>query len=98
MMVTFAAFSVGAALLIQRSRFEKLMLLLGIVPVAIIANVLRITTTGVSFSVITDEGVRKFLHDAYGYMMMLIGLALLALELWVLKKLVVDETEKVPGL
>lgn len=91
MMVTFAAFSFGAVLLLRRTRFEKFMLLLGIIPVAIIANVLRITLTGVSFNFIVNEDVRKFLHDAYGYMMMLIGLALLALELWVLKKLVVQE-------
>jgi exosortase len=97
MMVTFAAFSVGAALLIRRSRFEKLMLLLGIVPVAILTNVLRITATGVSFSVISHKGTQNFLHDAYGYMMMLIGLALLALELWVLKKLVIDDPETTPG-
>jgi exosortase len=98
MMVTFAAFSVGAVLLIRRSRFEKLMVLLGIVPIAIVTNVLRITMTGVSFDLISDKGVRDFLHDGYGYAMMLIGLALLALELWVLKRLVVEESEKAPGL
>jgi exosortase len=91
MMVTFAAFSVGAVLLMTRSRFEKMMVLLGIIPIAVLTNVLRITATGVSFANITDDGTRKFLHDAYGYMMMLIGLGLLAVELWVLKKLVVNE-------
>ncbi len=49
MMVTFAAFSVGAVLLMQRSRFEKLMVLLGIIPIAIVSNVLRITATGLSY-------------------------------------------------
>ncbi len=96
MMVTFAAFSVGAVLMMQRSRFEKLMVLLGIVPIAVLTNVLRITATGVSFANITDEGVRKFLHDGYGYMMMVVGLALLAFELWMLKKLVLDDEEGRP--
>jgi exosortase len=91
MMVTFAAFSVGAVLLTNRTRFDKLMVLLGIVPVAVLANVLRITATGVSFASITDESARNFLHDLYGYLMMLVGLALLAVELWVLKKLVLDQ-------
>lgn len=99
MMVTFAAFSVGAALLIQRSRFEKLMILLGIVPVAILSNILRITATGVSCVAISDKDTQHFLHDLYGYAMMLIGLALLAVELWVLKRLVLEaEPETVPGL
>jgi exosortase len=91
MMVTFAAFSVGAVLLMRRSRFEKLMVLLGIVPVAILTNVLRITLTGVSFAALSDEGTRQFLHDLYGYMMIVIGLTLLALEVWVLKRLVLDD-------
>jgi exosortase len=93
MMVTFAAFSVGAVLLMRRSRFEKLMILLGIVPVAILTNVLRITLTGVSFANLSDERTRSFLHDLYGYMMILIGLALLAGEVWVLKRLVIDDEE-----
>jgi len=93
MMVTFAAFSVGAVLFMQRSRFEKLMVLLGIVPIAILSNVLRITATGVSFAATSDEHVREFLHNWYGYAMMVVGLALLALEVWVLKRLVVDDRE-----
>lgn len=91
MLVTFAAFSVGAALLIRRSRFEKLMVLLGIVPVAIVTNVLRITATGLAYVVLSDKGTLDFLHDFYGWLMMPVGLALLGLELWVLKRLVVSE-------
>jgi exosortase len=91
MLVTFAAFSVGAVLLIERSRFEKLMVLLGIVPIALVTNVLRITATGLGYLVFSDKGTLEFLHDFYGWLMMPVGLALLALELWVLKKLVVTE-------
>lgn len=90
MMVTFAAFSVGAVLLMRRSRFEKCMVLLGIVPIAVLTNVLRITATGVSFSGVTDKGTQEFLHDLHGWLMMPLGLVLLAVELWVLKKLVVE--------
>ena len=35
MLMTFAAFSVGAVLLMRRTRFEKLMVVLGIVPIAV---------------------------------------------------------------
>jgi exosortase len=97
MMATFAAFSVGAVLLIKRSRFEKLMIVLGIVPIAVLTNVLRITMTGVSFAIISNKGAQHFLHDLYGYMMIVVGLALLALEMWVLKKLVVDDPAPAPG-
>lgn len=90
MMVTFAAFSAGAVLLMQRTRFEKLMVLLGIVPIAIASNVMRITATGLGYICLTDKGTLDFLHDFNGWMMMPVGLALLGLEVWVLKKLVLD--------
>ena len=91
MMVTFAAFSVGAVLLTDRSRFEKLMVLLGIIPIAVVTNVLRITATGLAYLVFSNKETLDFLHDFYGWLMMPVGLALLALELWVLKKLVVAD-------
>jgi exosortase len=99
MLMTFAAFSVGAVLLLERSRFEKLMVLLGIIPIAIVSNVLRITATGLSYAIFTNKNTVEFLHDLHGWLMMPVGLALLALELWALKKLVVEpETNSLPVL
>ena len=95
MMVTFAAFSVGAVLLMLRSRFEKLMVLLGIIPIAIVSNVLRITCTGLAYVWVVDKGTLEVLHDLFGWLMMPVGLALLALELWVLKRLVMDNSVRV---
>jgi exosortase len=89
MLMTFAAFSVGAVLLARRTVFEKLMVLLGIVPIALLTNVLRITATGISLTVSPDKATAAFLHDLHGWLMMPAGLALLALELWVLGRLVV---------
>jgi exosortase len=90
MLMTFAAFSVGAVLLMDRSRFEKFMIVLGIVPIAIAANVIRITATGLSYVIFTNENTRHFLHDLNGYIMMPVGLGLLAVELWVLTRLVME--------
>jgi exosortase len=90
MLVTFAAFAAGAVLLMRRTRFEKLMVLLGVIPIAIAANVLRITATGLSYVWFTDKGTVEFLHDLHGWLMMPTGLALLGLEVWCLKRLVLD--------
>ena len=89
MLVTFAAFSVGAVLLMRRTRFEKLMVLLGIVPIAVVANVLRIVGTGLCYVAFTDKKTLEFLHDLNGWLMMPAGLALLGLQLWCLGRLVV---------
>jgi exosortase len=94
MLMTFAAFSVGAVLLMNRSRFEKFMVVLGIVPIAIACNVLRITVTGMGHVWFTDKNLLEFLHDLHGWLMMPVGLLLLALELWVLRRLVVEPEDR----
>ncbi|HXD87430.1 MAG TPA: exosortase/archaeosortase family protein [Urbifossiella sp.] len=90
MMMTFAAFSMGAVLLMRRSRFEKIMVLLGIIPIAIAANVLRITATGLVSVATANQETLHFCHDLFGWLMMPVGLALLGLEVWILKRLVVE--------
>jgi exosortase len=90
MLVTFAAFSVGAVLLSRRSWFEKAMVLLGIVPVAIVTNVLRITATGLAYTFDPGKETMHTLHDVFGWLMMPVGLGLLAAELWALNRLVVQ--------
>lgn len=96
MLVTFSAFAVGAVLLMRRSTFEKMMVVLGVVPIAIAANVLRITATGLGYVWITDVKTNDFLHDLHGWLMMPVGLALLGVELWVLRKLVLDAPPRAP--
>jgi exosortase len=90
MLVTFAAFSAGAVLLMNRTPFEKFMVVLGIVPVAILANVLRVTATGLAYTQTANKETLDFLHDLFGWLMMPAGLALLGAEVWALRNLVVD--------
>ncbi len=94
MLMTFAAFSMGAVLLNRRTWFERGMVLLGIVPVAMLTNILRITATAVTHTFVHDKATNAFLHDVYGWLMMPVGLGLLGLELWVLKCLVVAEPRR----
>jgi len=89
MLMTFAAFAVGAVLTLDRTKFEKLMILLGIVPIAVITNVLRITATGVAYTQTADKDLQHVLHDVHGWLMMPVGLALLAGQLWILARLVI---------
>jgi exosortase/archaeosortase family protein len=66
------------------------MVLLGIVPISLMANVARIVATGVSLTFISNKATTDFLHDFYGWLMMPLGLGLLALELRVLQRLVIS--------
>lgn len=89
MLMTFAAFAAGAVLTLDRTRFEKLLIVFGVVPIAVFTNVLRITATGVAHTLTHDKDTMNFLHDLHGWLMMPLGLALLAVQLWCLTRLVV---------
>lgn len=92
MLMTFAAFAVGAVLMADRTYFEKGMILVGVVPIAVVVNVLRVTATGVAYTFISDKGTQNFVHDFHGWLMMPAGLGLLWLQLWVLDRLVIRPT------
>jgi exosortase len=88
MLMTFSAFAAGAVLTLGRTKFENLLVLLGVVPIAVLTNVLRITATGVAYTLVSDKNTQHFLHDLHGWLMMPVGLALLAAQLWCLGRLV----------
>jgi len=90
MLVTFSAFAFGAVLILDRTWFEKFLVVLGVVPIAVITNVLRITATGVVYTLTNDKAIQTNAHEYFGFAMMPVGLGLLALQLWVLGRLVVQ--------
>ncbi len=88
MLMTFSAFAAGAVLTLGRTKFENLLVVLGVVPIAVLTNVLRITATGVAHTLTDDKDTLHFLHDLHGWLMMPTGLALLGAQLWCLGRLV----------
>lgn len=89
MLMTFFALSTAVAILCQRSVVEKLLIVASAIPIAVAANVARITATGILYEYDERERAREIYHDAAGYLMMVFGLALLMIELHVLGKAVV---------
>jgi len=89
MLLVFFALSTGIVLLINRPWVDKLVILLSAVPIALLANVFRITVTAALFEFSTKQAAHKFFHDWAGLFMMPVGLALLLLELKVLDRLLV---------
>jgi exosortase len=83
MLLTFVALSVGLAMLVRRPWLDRGLILLAAIPVAILANVIRITLTGVLYTEGGKELGDKVFHDFAGWLMMPIALVLL----WLLLKL-----------
>lgn len=94
MLMTFAAFAVGAVFLMERHWLVKALVLTSAVPIALVTNILRITGTGLAHVWLSNSlaktGVLDFIHDFSGWMMMPIGLAFLMVELWVYRHLILE--------
>jgi exosortase len=90
MLLTFFALSTGLALLINRFVVDKIVLVVSALPIAIIANVVRIVATAILTDTVGSEAARLVFHDLAGWLMMPVALGLLALEMALLAKLFVE--------
>jgi exosortase len=97
MLVTFFALSVGVAFLARRSWPEKVLLVATAAPIAVVANVVRITVTGLLFEANRGDLARAVFHDLAGWLMMPIGLTLLLAELYVMSRAVVPAGRAAPA-
>jgi exosortase/archaeosortase family protein len=99
MLFTFFALATAVAILARRGWPEKLIIFLSAVPIAVLANVIRITVTGLLFEASRDNLARVVFHDLAGWLMMPLALGMLFLELFVLGRSVVriDDSVANPG-
>ena len=93
MVTAFFVISGLVVLLIQRSWWEKLILLLSTLPIALLCNTIRLAITAIAFTYIKGEYWEQVFHDYGGYAMMPLALALVVLELWLLTKLTTPPEE-----
>lgn len=96
MLITFFALSTAVALVWARTWGERIVLFASAAPIAVLANVVRITLTGV-LHVTVGSGVAHFVyHDLAGWFMIPLALALLWLELKFLTHLFVATADEGP--
>lgn len=97
MLVIFLALSTAVAITVRRPWFDRLCILLSAVPVAVLANVARITVTALMHRWVGREWADLVFHDLAGWLMMPFALALLGGELWFLGRLFLDPTPRRPA-
>jgi exosortase len=93
MITAFFVISGLVALLVQRTWWEKLIILISSLPIALLCNTLRLTITAVFFTILKGEYWEQVFHDFGGYAMMPLALAIVVGELWLLTKLTVLPTD-----
>jgi len=90
MLVTFFTFSTGVAIVIRKPWLEKMCIVLSAIPIALVTNIIRITTTGLMYQTNRDFA-QMFFHDLAGWFMMPVCLIFLGMELWLLNRLILHE-------
>ena len=94
MLVTFFAMATALAILMQGRVADKVILVASGVPIALAANTIRITTTGVLKETIGSGIADALSHDAAGWFMMPVALVLLFIEKLILDKLWIETPER----
>ena len=96
MLLVFFALSTAVALLSPRPLWERGIVVASAAPIAVMANVLRITATGVLHLSVGRRWADLVFHDLSGWLMMPVALGLLYAELWVLSRLFVEPVASRP--
>ncbi|RIK74952.1 MAG: exosortase [Planctomycetota bacterium] len=96
MLTIFGAMSVAMVMIIDRPWWDKLVILLSAVPIALASNVIRIVTTALLYLAFGQETpwLNQIIHDWAGFAMMPIGLGLLWIELAILSRLTIPADEE----
>ena len=88
MLMLFFAACVGAAFLLrQRDLLTRILIILSAIPIAVIANVSRITITAIIYETIGQELGDKVFHHLVGWFMMPLAILLVWIETAILAKL-----------
>ncbi len=90
MLMTSAALTFGLAFILQRPLWERLVILISAVPIALITNIVRITVTGLCYEFFGQEVAERVFHDLAGWLMMPMAVGLLWLEIIILQRLTID--------
>jgi exosortase len=86
--VGIVALAFAYTIVVERSWWEKAILLASSIPIALLANASRIVATGLLYQYVSGEAAKKFSHDAAGWVMILLAAGLFACVLWYVHNLV----------
>lgn len=91
MLMMFFAYASAAALVVDRPLLDRVLIVLSAAPIAVMANILRISVTGLLYVTVGGKVAQHVYHDLAGWLMMPLALGILWLELWLLAKLLPED-------
>lgn len=93
MIMLFAAVCTGAAFLSRRGPVFRIALIVSAIPIAIVANIARITVTAVLYRFASAELANIVFHDLAGFFMMPLAVVLLWMETEFLSRLLLESPQ-----
>ncbi|HEV58287.1 MAG TPA: exosortase/archaeosortase family protein, partial [Phycisphaerales bacterium] len=87
MIVAFWVIGTLVVLLIDRPLWQKVVVLVSCLPIALVCNTVRLTLTSVAFTFVRGETWEALFHDFGGYAMMPLALGMVMAEFWLLRAL-----------
>lgn len=90
MLMSSTALAYGLAFIIQRPLWERLIILLSALPIALATNVFRIVITGLCYEYAGPELAEKVFHDFAGWLMMPMAIGLLWVLMAILSRLIIE--------
>jgi exosortase len=94
LLMAFLALGVAMAYLHDRPRWQRAVLLLSTVPIAILCNIVRVTATGFLHVLAGPQYTQGIYHDALGLAMLPLAFGLYGALSWFMTSLFVEEDEK----
>jgi len=100
MATIFLALSVAMSMIINRPWWTKAIIVLSGIPIALIANVIRIVVTALLFRMLGPDAEfpKHFFHGLAGWFMMPIALLIMYLEMLILDRVFIEEAQPLPQL
>jgi exosortase len=90
MLITFIALSTGMAMVVERPLVDRVVLVLSAIPVALLANIARITMTGILHETAGGSVADRYYHDLAGWVMIPFALVLYWCVIWVFSHILVE--------
>ena len=93
MLTAFIVVAATFNFLVNRPPWQKAVLLLSSIPIAVACNLVRLCITAVLYMVASSELAEAFFHDFAGWLMMPLAILALVGEVWILDKLVIPDAD-----
>lgn len=96
MLTIFFALCTAITMVVAMPIWQRVVIILSAIPIALLVNIIRISVTGVLYVTTSEEVAEKVFHDLAGWVMMPMALGLLYCEYQILNHLFIEEEAPAP--